>query len=100
MNEATTLVWTRRDRASGDPWWYARLGRLRLAVGVACEWCWEWTVDSDDEHDLARGTLDAAPDDEEVDDDDWDYQNIELAQRRCQVVAMALAGEETDARKS
>lgn len=89
MSILDAIEWIRRDRVNGDPTWYARFCGLQLAVHVECEWCWEWTVDSDDENDLARGTVDAAGD-EAVELDAWNYQNVEWAQRRCEVVARAL----------
>ncbi len=86
--DESAIEWKRRDRVDGDPIWVATIGPMELTVSVGCEWIWEWSIDTKDEGDVARGTVFAPHDD--LDDDDWDYQNVELGQKRCEAAARAL----------
>jgi hypothetical protein len=89
------IEWRKRDRAHGDPEWHASVGGLSLVIVVECEWCWGWTIFDANCIELAGGDLDAGGD-EAVELDDWDYQNVEVAQRRCECVARALLMEVHD----
>lgn len=100
MNDRKQLEWTRRDLIDGDPVWLAELGGLELWVWVpGTPWMWEWIITGADCIELARGDLCVMEDGEPVDDtnssgDEWDYQDVELAQQRCERVAYALLATE------
>ncbi len=83
-----SLHWKRRDPVDGDPIWIASLGPMTLYISVGCEWVWEWEIDSKSEGDLARGTVWVGEND--TDYNEWDYQNVERAQKRCEAAARAM----------
>lgn len=88
------LDWKRRDRVDGDPIWQALLGPFLLIITVPhAAWFWEWSIDTEDEGDVARGTL--YVEHEDADEDAWDYQDVGLAQARAEAVAYALVAMET-----
>ena len=87
-DDPESVEWKRRDRAGGDPHWVANLGSYSLTVTVACEWIWEWDIDHSTEGEMARGSVAVGGD--EVDLDDWDYQDVAQAQARCVLVARTL----------
>ncbi len=91
------LSWKKRDRVDGDPIWVATLGTMELRVSVGCEWIWEWSIDDPTEGDVARGTVYVGDDD--IDWDVWNYERVEVAQRRCELVARALEKEIAAQRK-
>ena len=80
--------WRKRDPFDGDPVWHARVPPLELDVTVECPWFWSWTVWSPDTIELATGDVWVGNDDS--DQDNWDYQHVEVAQARCEAVARAL----------
>ena len=89
-NAPAPIEWIRRGRAHGDPVWQATLGSLTLVVVIPhTEWFWEWSVDCDLEGEEARGTLYVDHDD----DAEWNYQDVETAQERCEIVARALLAQ-------
>ncbi len=80
--------WRKRDPFDGDPSWQAQMSPLKLDVTVECPWFWNWAVWSADDIELAAG--DVWVGDDYDDDDDWDYQHVEVPQARCESVARAL----------
>ena len=89
----TELEWRRRDRADGDPVWQAKAGNLSLTVSVACPWVWAWFIYTEDDMRIAEGDI-SATDADVVYDDEWDYQDVERAQSRCEAVARGMLLEE------
>lgn len=81
----TKLQWTKRNPVGKDPFFVATIGEYNLDVRVAAECFWEWSIDHDDEGEVARGTICV-----DVDEDEWDYQDVDVAQARCENVARAL----------
>jgi hypothetical protein len=84
----TPLEWKRRDRVDGDPIWVASFDKVTLSVGVECEWVFGWSI-VDDDDDIALGEIYIEEEDEL---DEWNYQHVERAQARCELVARALFG--------
>lgn len=93
------IRWRKKTRADGDPEWHAITADATLVVSVACTWVWEWRVDTETGDDVS-GSLHAAPDGESVYDDDWDYQNVDVALRRCETMYRALRRDAAIAKPS
>lgn len=86
--------WRRRERLDGDPLWIASGPRsLVLQVNVQCEWVWMWDVTDSDGIPLASGDFAVYPFGSKA-ADEWDCQDVRLAQSRCEAVAAVLAAEE------
>lgn len=88
MSDETTIPapsWSKREPIGRDPFHVARFGPWTLDVRVECACFWTWSIDSREEGELARGSTFV-----DVEIEEWDYQGVEIAKRRCVVVARAL----------
>ena len=85
------LDWTKREPINKDPWWEAEHSGLSLRVGVECEWFWGWSIDDGQNADLARGSMYVGTGEDTDWSTGWNYQHVERAQARCELVARALS---------
>lgn len=84
------VSWTKQQEPDhGDPVYIAIVGQYRLTVSVAHPWFWEWYISHPVCGEEARGRV-LVGSDVGDDPDDWDYQNVEVAQRRCARVLRAI----------